>query len=83
MPLNENMLTIMSSDAMKESRLTITILLKDGSTRKGDYLEIVKNPLKQPSFKGVRFIKILSTEKPHQDVMYIPITEITGVTWAL
>lgn len=80
-PLNDKMIALMLEDATKTSKLTIKLFLKDGSIRKGIYLDLVENPLKRHEFKGRLFIVLEMTRDDH-DIVYVPTTLVDTVSWS-
>ncbi len=78
--LTPNMLNVMTWDKTKAAGLQIKLTLKDGSKRRGVYLDLMPDPLHRLEFKDVLFIKFRT--KQEDMIVYLPITLIDTIDWA-
>lgn len=80
-PLTEDVLTLMKQDATKEAGLIIKLTLKDGSTRRGIYQDLMPDPLNRIEYKGILFIKLF-VKRDNNMTVYLPVSSVATVEWS-
>jgi len=80
--INPKMLEIMSRPATKEAGLSVRLVLKDGTKRKGIYMDLGPDPLKRYDFRNTEFITFRVNKGEH-DIVYLPLTLIATIEWSL
>lgn len=80
--VDAGMLEVMSRPEIKGAGLIMEVMLNDGTKRKGVYVDLVENPLNNPSFKGVQFAAFM-IDKPEKDTkVYLPVPLIATIEWS-
>jgi hypothetical protein len=80
--VTEEMLTMLDNPSLKEIGLTLVVELKDGTKRKGIYVDLVVNPMNNPDYTDVKFL-VFKTNKPEKDTLvFLPILHIATIAWS-
>lgn len=79
--LTDKMLETMALDDIKAAKLTVKLVYKDGSKRKGTYIDLCADPLKRYDYRDTVFLK-LATPSEDNMISYIPITLISDIEWS-
>ena len=79
--ITSGMLDVMRREDTKEAKPKFTLSLEDGTTRERDYLDLVVNPVNQPSFTGALFVKFVVNKPERGLIVYLPLEQVVNIEW--